>query len=171
VQTILTQLPAALFEAPDVVRAITDASDRLMRTSDDALVLGQYWLGLHFTLSGETPLPSTEARRRGVEWLNNPLEDALMGGEDAGIADDLGGARFHRPPAVSRIAVALARLSDEDLRRKFDPVALTENDIPPAGWDDPEMWDGLVTEFRALREFYTSCHAAGAGVLLRVVTA
>ena len=114
-QTILTQLPAALFETPDVVRAIADASDRLMRTSDDALVLGEYWFGLHFTLSGETPFPSTEARRQGV-------------------------------------------------------VALAENDIPPAGWDDPEMWDGLLKEFRALREFYTSCHAAAAGVLLRVVT-
>lgn len=168
-RAFLTCLPGDLFDRADLPDAIPQALEDAVRRGEESLVLGDEWYGLHFVLSGEVPFPRTQAEFQGVEWLNDPLEDALMGGEDAGIEDEFGGARFHRPADVARIAQALREVTHEELRESYDPEALTENDIPPPIWsDDPRALDWLLEHFERLVAFYTRCQAEGGGVLIRI---
>jgi hypothetical protein len=167
---VLTPLAAGVFEDPAFPGNLPAVLRRIAAAGEDSVSIGKLWPGLHFLLSGEEPFPRTQAERLGVEWLDDPLEDALMGGEAAGIDDTYGGARYQTPADVSRIAEALSETSEEDLRESYDPEALVENEIPPAIWlDDPEAIDRLLAAFRALTDFYLRCRSDGSGALIRVL--
>jgi hypothetical protein len=135
---------------------------------EDAIELGGAWFALHYLLSGEVPFPRTEAERRSIKWLGNPLEDALMGGADADLPDAFGGARFHSPTEVARIAEALREVTAMYMRTEYDAQELADHDIPAPAEDDEEAVEALIRAMERLSAFYTHCEAQSAGVLIRI---
>jgi hypothetical protein len=95
--------------------------------------LDKAWHGVHYLLTG-----SSEAG-------DPPLNFICSGGKEAGnIEVGYGTARVFRSHEVQAIAAALARVSDEELRRRFNPKEMLKLKIYPQIWhSDPEDDDPL----------------------------
>ena len=113
------------------------------------LDLDKTWHGLHYLLAGSA-------------WEGEGPEAFLVnGGElmDVGVRS----ARVFRPAEVAAINSALAALTPDELRRRFDPQAMMTEEIYPQIWDrDPKEDDTLgelVTYFTKLKGFVANAHA------------
>ena len=123
--------------------------------------LEKAWHGIHYLLTG-------------TAWEGDaPLNFLLAGGREVdGIEIGYGPARTFTAAETRDIAVALARVSDEELRRRFAPDEMMRLEIYPEIWDrDPEEDDTLgylMESVASLRETLGTVVGRGYGLLVTI---
>lgn len=125
----------------------------------DEIDLDKSWHGLHFLFTGNA-------------WEGEePLCYLLKGGEEIGeeeVGYDV--PRALRPAQVAAWSEALASITADELRRRFDPAAMTKAEIYPAIWDRPQEVDDtlgyLLDNYEFLRSFLTQAKAANKGAII-----
>lgn len=125
----------------------------------DLIDFDKAWQAVHFTLSGAE------------YYTDSPLGALLSNGETVG--EDMGYGAAWVIPHESWVAFneALASLSDDDIKSRFDPGALVGNDI--YGFDDcqeypAESLDYLMQGIPALRSFAARCATTGSAALAAI---
>jgi hypothetical protein len=103
------QLRAKLMRDLGASGAVVPGDD----AGEDGLSLEKSWHTLHYLLTGS----AVEARP--------PLGNAILGGEEIGPDAGYGPARFLDASEVHEVAAALAKVSREELSRRFDLKAMT----------------------------------------------
>jgi hypothetical protein len=118
--------------------------------------LEKMWQALHFLLTGS------------AEDVQPPLGEAILGGTEIGDDVGYGPARYLTPGQVQAIAAALRQLDREELRRRFKPATMTELDIYPMVWDEPEeeLFEELMTYYGELAACYQAAATKGDAMLL-----
>ena len=125
----------------------------------DTLFLDKSWHGIHFLLTG-------------TAWEGvRPLHLLVAGGEDIGDIDvGQGPARAVTAEQVAEASRALAALSDESIRSRFDPPAMLRAKIYPEIWGRPPDEDdtlGYLMEYLGhLRRYLSRQASAGMGVVI-----
>jgi hypothetical protein len=118
------------------------------------------WHGLHFLLTGRG--------EAGTASL-----DFILGGTPVGDIDlGRGPARSFTAAEVRKVAAALALVTANDLRARFDAARMMELAIYPAHWDAGAARDPLATllgHFATLKDFVTTTAEAEAGMLVYLV--
>jgi hypothetical protein len=108
--------------------------------------LDKAWHGIHYLLTGT------------ANEGEGPISYLLTGGESVGGVDvGYGPARALSPAEVRDFQQALAGVTPEDLRARFNPVKMKALNIYPDIWDrDPTEDDSLgycLDYFKVLRSF------------------
>jgi hypothetical protein len=138
-----------------------DAELILGEGEGDSIDLDKAWHGLHFLLTS-------------TAWEGEPPLDLLVAGGTPldEIEDGYGPPRLIGAREVAAAHRALSGLSDEVLRARFDPRAMTAADIYPAIWDrDPGEDDALgylMENLHVLRDGLARASAAGLGVVVSI---
>lgn len=68
-------------------------------------------------------------------------------------------ARFVTTEQVKKIHNLLTQLSNEELRKRFSPQKLNEEEIYPSFWseaDEEEIWEYLSDNINTIREIYST---------------
>ena len=68
--------------------------------------------------------------------------------------------------AVREVALALAAIDGDELRRRFDPESLIAADVYPEMWRQEDALDYLVERFTGLVAFYRLAAARGHAALI-----
>jgi hypothetical protein len=129
----------SLLARPDDVVDVIDAADE---TGDDALCIEKAWHGLHFLF--------TETAWDGDE----PLNFVVSGGDNIGDVDvGYGPARGFTAQQVCAIVDALEKVSNDDLRARFNGKEMDEQEIYPQIWerDNLQGLDMLMQSLSSLR--------------------
>jgi hypothetical protein len=126
----------------------------------DGLYLDKAWHGIHYLLTG-------------TAWEGEaPLNLLASRGEPIGDNVDYGVLHAVRAQQVAQASQALAALSDQAIRARFDPAAMMRADIYPGIWDRPPSQDdtlGYLMHYLAeLRAYLARTAAAGMGVIVTV---
>jgi len=121
--------------------------------------LDKAWHGIHYLLTGT----AGEGKA--------PLNFLVAGGRVVGNIDvGYGPARVLNSKEVAAAHEALGRFSDDDLRARFRPEDMTEQEIYPEIWDsDPEEDDtlGYLMEYvQILRGFLSQAVSERRGLVL-----
>lgn len=154
-----------LINSYEVVRDMISQLELL--DSSACLDLDDSWSGLHFTLTGEYPIPKDEALRREVKWYDDSLENVLMGGSPTSYQDSLSFARYLNPKEVAQITKKLLDVSIEKFREYYSSDELEEAEILPRNWSKDGEW--LVGYFEKLVTFYKSALEEGKAILIYAV--
>lgn len=81
----------------------------------------------------------------------------------------LGNARWFRPDEVKKLATALERVSEANLRKSFNRSVMAKFDVAGMGWNEEEdsvLDEFLIPAFRKIRMFYTDAAQRGHHVLV-----
>lgn len=156
---------ARLLAEPSLVSDYLDPEDDQSAGEADFgpfadLDIDKAWHGIHFLLSGSA-------------WEGEmPAGFLVIGGQTVGDVDvGYGPARAFMSEQVRQIAAALAAVDEKELRRRFDPTAMTEAEIYPTIWDSAEEDDTLgylAAHYDALRSFVADAAERGVGLLVYV---
>jgi hypothetical protein len=92
-----------------------------------------------------------------------PLNRAILGGKHLYDADDYVVA-YVAPNEVKDVAAAMAPISEQDLRARYDLIDPDDYD----GKHGDEDFKVILESFRALRDFYRKAAAAGRAVVFTV---
>ncbi len=161
----LVQVPASAVEtlmtsAPAVYETMQTA-DR-----DHRLEMGDVWPAVHFILTGEYPMPRTDAYLYGVEWNDDSLENALMGGADTPACNLVVCVRLLTPAQVVHQAQLLHDVSLAQFDSRCDLPELRDHNVIPESWDgEGDIGAWLAPYFIGLRDFYAAAAASQAAVL------
>lgn len=117
------------------------------------LELGEYWVAMHFGMTGEPPIPREEAERRGIEWFEGSLENVLFGGDALPVRGPTGYSRLIPAPKVKQLAGLLETHSAADFSGGLDIDDLNNERIPPGDWH-PEQLEALAHLYGGLKAFY-----------------
>jgi hypothetical protein len=113
--------------------------------------------GVHYLLCGE------------VEAGKSLLGQAILGGAELGDDRGYGPARFFPADRVAQIAREMSRPDLEaEMTARFDPEVMSRLGIYPTPWNR-EAVEGLLWEFRRLRDFYVGAAAGGFAVVTCIV--
>lgn len=123
--------------------------------SEDTLSLEKSWHVLHYLLTGKT------------QEAAPPLGDAILGGKEIGGDLGYGPARFLTPQQVREVATALASISTDTLKSRFDLKTMIAARIY-ACKDKGEL-DLAQDYFKHLSRYYTEAAANGNAMLLYIV--
>ena len=104
----------------------------------------------------------------------DPLLEALEGRgteaqRDPKINFGLGNARLFTPAEVKRLAAAIERTTEADLRRSFDRVEMAKFEVGGMDWldeDDSVLVEFLTPAFQKVRSFYMDAAKLGHHVLV-----
>jgi len=120
--------------------------------------LDKAWHGIHFLLTGSV--------WEGAE----PLCYLVKGGEDIGTEDDW--ARLLRPNQIADWANALSTIYADDLRKRYDPMAMAKADIYAMIWDRVDEEQGnleyLLDYYEALRSFLEKTKKDNKGAIIYI---
>jgi len=123
------------------------------------LSLEKAWHGIHYLMCGE------------VEPGADVLSRAVLGGTE--IGDDehgYGPARYFSTQQVALTARELSRASlPAEMNARFDSVRMNSLGIYPGGWDTPDAFDWLLTEFHHLRDFYAGASTQQCAIVTCIV--
>ena len=141
---------ASLYVDPETV------SDVLYeKYSEQVFDIDKSWHGIHFLLTGEQY--GGEPPLAHVVFGVSPI-----GEEDVGYGPAMGTTAH----SVFEIAEALAAVSDEDFRERYDESALNAADIYPQIWGEEEdALEYLFGYFKLLQEFYSTAAKDGKAVI------
>jgi len=114
------------------------------------------WHGLHYLLTG------TDAEGE------PPLNFLMGGGRELELMDGEPPLLTYSSAETRRIADALQRLSDEEVRRRADPAEMRRLDIYPGIWDQPEYMQYLLEDLRRLKETVSEVARRGLGLLVTI---
>lgn len=154
----------ALLQAPDRLENFLDDEEDFGDSQGGAFVeldIGEAWHGLQYLLTG-TP------------WEGKaPLDFLVRGGTEAGdIPSDEGTARVFAPAQVKSLAAALREVSEDTLRRRYDPVEMQSQDIYPGTWEEPlddtDPLEELVSYFEELQKFVAQVARRGGAMLVHI---
>jgi len=156
-----------LKRCPDSIMDFLDALED-DEHNERILDIEKSWHGIHFLLLG-TPWGSKFSRSQ------QPLWNAVMGGTPLGSVNlGYGPVRFLTPKQVKETASALARNSETELRKRFDPRKFNENKIypPPTPNGTPEtekiFLDYLIKYYVEIVAFFQAAARNGDALLLYV---
>jgi hypothetical protein len=132
--------------------------DRL-EANNRYLDIGKTWHGLHFLLTGEAKMDSTD--------VPHPMGSIVLGGTPTEWEATYGVVRYLMPREVQEVAHALDQISESELRQRYDPYGFQVANIYPGG----EVWnaDGieeLLEVFSQVRDFFSEAARDGDVVLL-----
>ena len=112
------------------------------------------WHGLHYLLTGTSD-------------EGEPPLDFLIHGRELELQDGETPLLTHSVAETRRIADALTRLGDEEVRRRVNPAEMNELEIYPGRWD-PEHVEHLLEDVRRLRETVSDVASRGFGLLVSI---
>lgn len=139
----------------DTLRSDPAQAFALLSAGGDAVHLDKAWHGIHYLLTGSA-------------WEGDePLNFLLHGGDPLG--DEEGDELVPRVfdlAEVRRVDAALAPLDDGQLRRRYDPRAMRQQDIYPAIWDEDEALPFCLEHFGALKDFVAQTARQGRGLVI-----
>jgi hypothetical protein len=127
-----------------------------MSTPGAMLDVDKAWHGIHWLLSGSA-------------WEGDwPLGFIVTGGTAIGDEDvGYGPARALRSAEVLELNTALAKVSRDELKERFDPEELTKAEIYPQIWDEgDEALDYLLGGFDDLKKYVAEAAAKKMGMLV-----
>ena len=113
------------------------------------------WHGLHYFLTGTS------------DEGEPPLNFLMGGGRELELEDGETPLLTHSSADTRRIADALTRLSDEEVRRRVNLDEMIRLEIYP-GWDDAEDMEYLFGELRRLRATVSGVASRGLGLLVSI---
>ena len=148
------------------VSVVRNLVTEMAQDSERRLSLDEAWAPLHFTLTGEYPIPRQKAAALGLSWNEYSLENAIMGGDATPFLGAYGPARYLPPALVSSLADQLATIDPVDFRSRVDPQALIQERMLPDGWGLETAPDLLHEKFQRLKAFYSNAKTRGEGVLI-----
>jgi hypothetical protein len=119
---------------------------------EDGLNLEKSWQVLHYLLTGH------------AEEAPPPLGNAILGGTAIGDDLDYGPVRFLTPDQVREVATALASVTKEDLKQRFNLKAMIAAHIYPVR-DESEL-ELAQDYFDELSHYYTDAAANASAMLL-----
>jgi hypothetical protein len=167
---------ARLLEAPPLVWQVfaPDDPEAFARALEEVATPAPLSLG-----DGEGEIGDIDKAWHGVHYLltgtadegDPPLNFLVAGGTDVGDDDvGYGPPRVYRPAEVREIAAALAAVSDDELRRRFDPPAMMRAEIYPGIWDrdpaDDDTLEYLMGAVADLRVALATVTSNGHGLLV-----
>jgi hypothetical protein len=82
-----------------------------------------------------------------------------------------GPARALLPEDIVAVDAYLSSLTEDELRRRYDPARMMKLKIYPEIWteaDEDEELEYVLDAFRTLREFVTAAREAGAALVVYV---
>ena len=147
----LTPISAGQFDA---LNREPDGVSDLVR-HENSHDLDKAWHGLHFLLTGKA-------------WGGAPpLGHAIVGGAATGPDQGYGPAMLVTPAQVAEVALALAAVTEETLRGRYDPKAMDEQHIYPTVWarEGTEGLAWLLHYLSPLKQFYAEAARRGDAVL------
>ena len=146
--------------------AVAAAMEQGRRIPGMHLALDEAWAPLHFVLTEELPIPRDEALRNGLDWSDDPLESAILGGEATTCGTTYGVVRLLSPATVDDVARALSRVTVADFEARYDPDWLRQMNVPMVWGDsvgEERRW--LGDHFERLKAFYDAASTGGDAVL------
>lgn len=120
------------------------------------LHLDKAWHGLHYLLTGE------------AEGRPLALALAITGGAEFGEEVGYGPARYVTAGEVAAVAAALAGVTPDTLRERFNPREMEARDIyPEIIWvrDEEHALEYVLDAFADLQKFYADAAARGDAVI------
>ena len=143
------------------LRRDPDAVEDALFADEDSDAEGTFdvdkaWHGLHYLLTGTS------------DGGEAPLSWAIFGDEELGADLGMGGSSFLTPAQVREVAAALAGLTEEELRRRFDPAQMQALNIyPDVIWtrDGKDALDYVMAHFEPLVRFYADTAGRGDGII------
>ncbi len=126
------------------------------RHEGDEIDLDKSWHGLHFLFTGT------------AEGGDEPACYLIGGGRDIGKVDvGYGPARALMPGQVQRFAQFLQSLTEDELRRRFDPPRMNQLKLYPELWGEGDLdFEYLRANFVLLRDFIAAAGVAGDVVIV-----
>jgi hypothetical protein len=116
------------------------------------------WHGVHYLLTG-------------TAWEGEPpLNFLLAGGREVDIEVGQAPARTHTGAETRAIATALAAVSDDELRARYDPAEMMRLEIYPEIWDrgSEQDRDVLFDSIASLRRLLDIVVARGYGLMVTI---
>ena len=154
-------LLSRLFGAKPASKTATRGPDALLLAPNEGreMDLDKAWHGIHFLLTGR------------AEGGDAPASFLLHGGREVGDVDvGYGPARALTSAETRAAHQMLAARSDDALRARFDPAAMTRAEIYPEIWDGEDADDDalgyLMEGVAELRTFLGAAADEGLGVLI-----
>ncbi|HEY9677115.1 MAG TPA: YfbM family protein [Drouetiella sp.] len=124
-------------------------------TDHDQMDLDKAWHGLHFLLTGETD--------GGAVPLCYLMNAEQLGAKDFGY----GPPRALTSKQLAAFEEAIAKIDEKELRKRFDPDAMTTRQIYPSIWDEgDDAFQYLYEHFKYLQEYLTSAKNRKDGTLI-----
>jgi hypothetical protein len=148
---------AQLLAQPDRIHAFLHGEGDYEDRAD--LDIEKAWHGIHFLLTGS-------------DWGGEePLNFLVSGGVKVGDEDvGYGPARAFTSARVREIDAALARISAQDLRARYDAQKLDREGIYPHIWDRPDEEqsnrEDLAIRYEQVRQFVATLARDGLGMLV-----
>ncbi|HEX5749616.1 MAG TPA: YfbM family protein [Archangium sp.] len=151
-----------LLEHPDKLEEFIDDEEDFEDAEGSRFLdldIGETWHGLQYLMTG-------------TAWEGKaPLDFLVRGGQDVGdIPSDEGTARVFTPDQVKTLSKALGALSEDTLRKRYDPARLQEEDIYPGFWEEPppdlDPEEELFSFFEELKKFTAAVARRGHGLLV-----
>jgi len=124
------------------------------------LDLDKAWDAINFLLTGH----SLDT----IESAEPPLSQVIFSGQLIDEEQDMGygPAHYLTPDQVRVVSQALAAISTDDFKQRYDPVQLTEKGVYPQVWDDDESGKQYVVDyFDELKEFYATAAREGQAIV------
>ncbi|CAF3303265.1 unnamed protein product [Rotaria sp. Silwood2] len=120
--------------------------DGALDQEDPNLVdIDKSWDGINFLLTGSI-----------VGDSDHPLEKVLFSMQYIDESQDLGygPANYVTPDQVKEINEEISKISDEELSKRYDSKKMRELELYPNGWEEPDMLNYLIENFKTVRETY-----------------
>jgi hypothetical protein len=143
-----------------VYKLLTDLQRPLLMAPGEwvSMPLGEFWHGLHWLLTGSA-------------WEGTPPLDFLLhgGSELERLVVGSGPARWLDAAMLSAVTVAVAALSEGELRQRFDAAAMMDAQIYPEIWLGEPVEQNLtflLDHFARLRKFLAVANQAGLGCVI-----
>ena len=149
---VTTEQLEVLLDSPEAVDALICGEPGRIKAAK-CLDLGKAWGVLHFLLTGEAYGESF------------PLGYAILVGYK--VTDDIHGATYLPAEDVKEVARALARISEDEFRERFDPAALRAAEVYRGALEEDDL-DWLLPMFRDLKRFYRLAARKGRAILRHI---
>ena len=122
----------------------------------DLIDFDKAWHALHFVLTGS------------ADGTDSPLSLLLGKGEPAGEDGGYGPPLLVSAAEMRQFHEALAGLSDEDLRQRYDPRAMLAADVylADALAEEEDGWDYVAQGIPALRRLAERCAQQNSGAII-----
>lgn len=91
-----------------------------------------------------------------IEKAEPPFSWALFSGQTVDEDQDLGYGPGHYITAeqVKVVDAALQKITDDDMKDRFDGKKMMQENIYPLIWNEPETIEYILENFQTLKEFY-----------------
>jgi hypothetical protein len=119
-------------------------------SSDDQsyLDIGRSWEGISFLLTGYG-IENIEDAAPPLSWLIIP-ENIIDKNQNIGY----GPANYLLPEQVKDLNQELQKISDDDLRNRFDGKGMNKKGIYPEIWEEEDALGFLLEHFVEIKDFY-----------------